>query len=160
MSSRGRSNIAAPALLSRAGQHLSPGDMQSYERAIFDGDLASLGRLLDGRPLTAANLLQLVNHLTAVEKQSRQRAAANSRHATRKAAREWACRHCEKNRHRFDSKIEYATAASALVQTKFGISVKPTTIARDWLDPGILFGKLVQVVTPLGTFWVKDKAAD
>ena len=97
------------------------------------------GLLLSG--LVSADVLLLaVDQFLKSERTRLQRAAANARHAKLKKAREWVNSHCDVHRVRFASKIKYAREASALVYRRFGVEVKPQTIARDWLPAGIVFG--------------------
>lgn len=133
------------AIRGRSIRSLTPEELQFFELALAERGLHALDHLLRARPLSAETLRQLVGHLVAADRQKRQSEAANAKHSTHQKARAWVCKHCEKNRRRYASKIAYATDASALVVAKFGISVKPTTIARDWLPGGLLFGKWVEL---------------
>lgn len=103
-------------------------------------DVKALEELLAGCAITSAVLLHAVGILARSDNSMRQRSAANARHASVQKAKQWVNAHCETHRVRFPSKIKYAREASALVYVRFGVEVKPQTIARDWLPAGVCFG--------------------
>lgn len=89
--------------------------------------------LLKQRPIDAKSLRYLVSYLKSLANSQRQQDAANKKHIANKAARQWVQKFWHQDRSKYSTNIEFSTIAASKVVTKFKVSIKPETIARDWL---------------------------
>lgn len=98
-----------------------------------DVDIPALQGLLDQQPINACDLVELVTALRIADASSRQRELAEKRHRERKNAMQHVRDLWPDQAPRNGAKKEFSERMSSVVLNKFGVKVKPTTIARDWL---------------------------
>lgn len=98
-----------------------------------EGGQKSLQALLKIRPIDAEVLEALAGLLQAAALRQRQQSAANSKHHLTRKAKEFVSRMWAKNLSDRGTNKAFSENAAWRVFTKFGVEVKPETIARDWL---------------------------
>ena len=104
---------------------------QRLLRAAAEDDVEALARLVRDRPPDAACLLFLVRLAERAGRSQHQKHAAQSKNA---AARAFAVKAYECRADLRESKAAFARRCVMSVKRRFGLTVKPVTIARDWLQ--------------------------
>lgn len=124
------------------------GGVPAHLSAILDAlpSESRLEKILLKTPLDAKTLMELARCILDAGKRAHQQSAANKKHAASKKARDFVCKLWHTTHHSYRFKIEFSTAAAAVVQQKFDLVVKPATISRDWLK-GIEQSKSMAVVS-------------
>ena len=98
----------------------------------FEG-VRTIDLLLERAPMDARLLLALAQSLMSAGKANHQKNAANKKHAQTRKAMEFATRYWDIHGAKFNKKIEIAEVIADKALTRFKVTVKPSTVARDWL---------------------------